>query len=211
MIVVLDYKMGNIYSILKALQLFTDKVEFTNEKNKIKNCQALVLPGDGHFFSAMKNLQNELEELIHEHIQKGKPLLGICIGFQILFEDSDEVIKESEVKTVKGLGLLKGKIRKFPNSKHYKIPHMGWNRIIPDKKLKQYPPYFNDYMYFVHSYRAIDVDDQVVLTWTEYAGEVFPSTIQKDNLIATQYHPEKSDRAGIEFLKDWINKVKKES
>lgn len=205
MIVVLDYKMGNIFSIVKALQLFYDKVAFTNDIHKIKDCKALVLPGDGHFESAMKNLDNGLKELIYEHIQKGKLLLGICIGFQILFEDSDETLSNNSL--VKGLGILKGNIRKFPSKKEYRIPHMGWNQLLPNKNLKNYPKYLNHYMYFIHSYRAVNVDQKNVVSWTEYAEELFPSTVQKDNILATQYHPEKSDKAGLEFLKEWIQRI----
>ncbi|MFN3603159.1 MAG: imidazole glycerol phosphate synthase subunit HisH [Leptonema sp. (in: bacteria)] len=207
MIVVLDYKMGNIHSILKALQLFSDQILFTSDKNKIQNCKALVLPGDGHFHTAMNHLQNGLEDLIREHIFKEKPLLGICIGFQILFEDSDEVFKDSDQTTIKGLGIFKGKIRRFPKVKNYRIPHMGWNRLIPNHKLQSYPAYFEHYMYFIHSFRAIEVDKEDVLTWTNYAEEFFPSTVKKNNVLATQYHPEKSDKAGLELLKDWIHSI----
>jgi glutamine amidotransferase len=208
MIVVLDYGMGNIHSVIKALQLFYSDVRYTNDIHQIKKSKGLVLPGDGHFHTAMNNLIN-LKELIYEHIQKYKPLLGICIGFQILFEDSDEVLKESKQKFVEGLKLVPGKIRKFTiQEKKYKIPHMGWNKLIPNKKiLNPAPDYFNEYMYFIHSYRPIEVDESYVLTWTEYAEEIFPSTIRKENIWGCQYHPEKSDVAGLEFLKNWIKQL----
>jgi len=205
MIVVLDYGMGNIHSILKALELFYPEVRFTNDRQLIKKAKGLVLPGDGHFHTAMIHLK-ELKENIYDHISQKKPLLGICIGFQILFEDSDEVLKESNLSTVEGLKLIPGKIRKFSTkNKKYKIPHMGWNKLIANTNLfSNVPKYFNHYMYFIHSYRAVDVDDSYVLTWTEYADERFPSTVKKDHIWGCQYHPEKSDLAGLEFLKDWI-------
>ncbi|GIX41005.1 MAG: imidazole glycerol phosphate synthase subunit HisH [Leptospiraceae bacterium] len=208
MIVVLDYGMGNIHSIIKALELYYPDVVYTNDKNKIKNAKGLVLPGDGHFHTAMLHLQN-LKDSIYEHISKEKPLLGICIGFQILFEDSDEVLKEYNQPTIEGLKLISGKIRKFSiKNKNFKIPHMGWNQLIPNTKhFSNVPDYFNTYMYFIHSYRAVNVDDSYVLTWTEYAGELFPSTVKKNYIWGCQYHPEKSDIAGLEFLKDWIKQL----
>ncbi len=203
MIVVLDYGMGNIHSILKALQLFYDNVVFTNNKNKIADAKGLVLPGDGHFYTAMKNLSN-IQEIIYKHIEKGKLLLGICIGFQILFEDSNEVLKNSKELTVKGLNIIPGKIRKFENTS-FRIPHMGWNQLIPEAKiLKDCPSFYKDYMYFIHSYRPVDVSEKYVLTWTEYANELFPSTVRKENVWGCQYHPEKSDFSGLAFLKNWI-------
>ncbi len=206
MIAVLNFGMGNIHSILKALSLYYPDVIFTNEKEKIKKAKAIVLPGDGHFHTAMLNLRGELEDLILEHNYQQKPILGICIGFQILFEDSNEVLKETGIEQISGFGFLKGKIRKFiPANTTIKIPHMGWNRLIPDSRLKDISEYFKHYMYFIHSYRAIEVPDEFVITYTYYNEEFFPSTVRKDNVIAVQYHPEKSDRAGLHFLKDWIN------
>lgn len=207
MIVVLDYGMGNIHSIIKALELYYPHVRYTNEVNLIRSAKGLVLPGDGHFHSAMNHLEH-LKEYIYEYVNNDKPLLGICIGFQILFEDSDEVFKESQENIIKGLGLIPGRIRRFTLNKKYRIPHMGWNQLIPNKKkLNTFPDYYQDYMYFIHSYRAVGVDESLVETFTEYGGEIFPSTVRYKNILACQYHPEKSDKAGLNLIKDWIKQL----
>lgn len=217
-IVVLDYGMGNIHSIIKALRLYHDNVLFTDAPEKIKNCRALVLPGDGAFPAAMDHLAGEKQSLIVEHVDAGKPVLGICIGFQILFEDSTEVIGQEQSvkitgqlsdqnlteKNCPGLNLLTGKIRKFSfEDTRERIPHMGWN-ILQSAETKNY---WNQYMYFIHSYHAEDVPIENIVAEAEYGAIRFPAAVRKDNILATQFHPEKSDRAGLALLEDWVQSV----
>lgn len=213
MIVVLDYGMGNIHSIVKALKLFYGEVRYTNDPSEIRKARALVLPGDGHFETAMSNLKGEKQDLIYEHVSKQKALLGICIGFQVLFEDSSETIvnknsigEGSAPTLVKGLGILAGKIRRFNSTNQLRIPHMGWNQLKPTYMASS-PAYFSQPMYFIHSYRPEQVDDSIVLTTTTYGNETFASTVSKNSVFACQYHPEKSDSAGLHFLKDWVKSI----
>lgn len=207
MIVVLDYGMGNIHSIVKALQLFHCDVRFSSNRSEIRIADALVLPGDGHFEAAMSNLFGEKQDLILEHVTKERPLLGICIGFQVLFQDSDEVIsKTNDPQFKKGLGLLTGKIRRFQSSDNLRVPHMGWNRLQPTNH-QLAPDYLSQSMYFIHSYRPEQVDESIVVTTTKYGQDQFASTVKKDNILACQYHPEKSDSAGLHFLKDWVKSI----
>ncbi|MCS7205307.1 MAG: imidazole glycerol phosphate synthase subunit HisH [Leptospiraceae bacterium] len=212
MIVVLNYKMGNIHSIIKALRKFYPEIEFSSDKKIIQQAKGLVMPGDGHFHTAMNNLkENQLDKVVLDFIETGKPVLGICIGFQILFSDSTEVIKESGLEIVKGLDIIKGNVRKFSFSNSVRIPHMGWNKLQPNTNILPKPPsYFESYMYFIHSFRPENVDEKFILTWTNYENDVFPSTVRKENIWGSQYHPEKSDKMGLEFLKDWVDLVKKQ-
>ncbi|MCE9598520.1 MAG: imidazole glycerol phosphate synthase subunit HisH [Spirochaetia bacterium] len=190
--------MGNIHSILKALRLYEPDVEFTADPEKIKRCKALVLPGDGAFAAAMQGLAPS-RDLIQEHVNAGRPLLGICIGFQVLFEDSTE--SDSESGPIDGLGLLQGKIRKFSFSdKSVRVPHMGWNRLIADGG----PEYLSSYMYFIHSYRAERIDPKDVIANCDYAGNVFPAIVKHRSILACQFHPEKSSDAGLALLSDWV-------
>lgn len=203
MIAVLDFGMGNIHSIVKALRLFYDDVRFTAEPDDLKSCRALVLPGDGHFTAAMQNLRGYREDILRQHVAQNKPLLGICIGFQVLFEDSDETDDPSG--TVAGLGLIQGQVRRFRfQDPAFRIPHMGWNTLhCPSGGAD----YLNHSMFFIHSYRPENTDPADTVTTTEYGGDTFASTVRKGSILATQYHPEKSDAAGLCLLKDWVASI----
>lgn len=212
-IVVLDYGMGNIHSMLKALRLFADEVVFTNDPGAIRRARALVLPGDGAFAAAMQNISGDLQSQLMEFVAAGRPLLGVCIGFQILFEDSDELIgagahasDPASTTLTRGLGLIPGCIRRFrfptpADGAPVRVPHMGWN---PLRYAGASEP--GEHMYFIHSYRAEGVPDANVVARCNYAGDVFPAIVKNDagNILATQFHPEKSDRAGLALLKDWV-------
>lgn len=201
-IVVLDYGMGNIHSIVKALRLFHADVQFTADADAIRRAQAIVLPGDGHFQAAMDNLRGYREDLLREHVSHGRPLLGICIGFQVLFEDSDETDGRNGA-LVPGLGLLEGHVRRFRFSDSaLRVPHMGWNTLVPTRDGTA--PYLAHAMYFIHSYRPTGTDLNDVVTTTQYGDDRFASTVQKGNVLACQYHPEKSDAAGLQFLRNWV-------
>ena len=204
--------MGNIHSIEKALNLYSNEVEFTEDAVKLKNCHAMVLPGDGAFAAAMDNLKGEKEELLRAHVASGKPLLGVCIGFQILFENSNELPffhtggQGISNGTVAGLGLIPGVVRKFQfDDPHLRIPHMGWNPLVNNKG--SFVPYDQKYMYFIHSYRAEEVPTKNILAECNYGGDIFPAAVQKDNIMATQFHPEKSDKDGLKLLEDWVKSI----
>jgi len=178
--------MGNIHSILKALRLYHPDVEYTADAGKIGSCLALVLPGDGAFAAAMEGLA-PMKDLIHRHVENGRPLLGVCIGFQVLFADSSEC----DAGVVPGLGLLEGRVRKFNfEDRSVRVPHMGWNRLVSERT--ESPGYLSQYMYFIHSYRAENVRDADVLARCDYAGDIFPAAIQHESILACQFHPEKS-------------------
>lgn len=206
MIAVLDFGMGNIHSLLKAVSLYTDDFVFTNDPNQIKQADKIILPGDGHFDKAMQNL-NELgfDTLIKDHIARKKYLFGICIGYQVLFEDSDETSKPGS--TISGLGLIRGKIRKFEGKSNLKVPHMGWNKLFDIKQkntklLKGIPN--ESFMYFIHSYRPVGVDRLDITANCHYYGESFPAVVEKETVFGTQFHPEKSDKLGLGILKNFI-------
>ena len=203
-IVVLDYGMGNIHSIVKALRLYSDSVEFTADPAAIDDCHALVLPGDGAFQAAMDHLNGGPKDHLQRFVASGRMLLGICIGFQILFEDSTEVHGEDGriIKgTVPGLGWLPGNIVRFSGA-DLRIPHMGWNTLEVRQPVDGLEN--GQWTYFIHSYHAANVPAEFVVAETTYGDIRFPSIVRKDNIIATQFHPEKSDRAGLRFLEQWV-------
>ncbi|EMM74507.1 putative imidazole glycerol phosphate synthase, glutamine amidotransferase subunit [Leptospira weilii str. 2006001855] len=136
MIAILDYGMGNIHSCIKAVSLYTKDFVYTKNRETIENSKALILPGDGHFDKAMENLSSTgLRETIDKHVNSGKPLFGICIGFQILFESSEEIAQDTKKERIEGLGYIKGKVKKF-QGKDFKVPHIGWNRLQIRRKDK---------------------------------------------------------------------------
>lgn len=199
-IAIIDYGMGNLRSIQKALEFLNYRAEVTDDKNRINDASAVILPGVGAFPRAMEELEKrDLIETVKKGVRSGKPFLGICLGMQILFEKSDEF------GSSQGLGIVKGKVKRF--SDKLKIPHMGWNEIklaIRPEILKDFPK--QSFMYFVHSYYCVPEDKKIILTETVY-GESFVSGIFQDNLIACQFHPEKSQKLGLEFLNNFAKLV----
>ncbi|MCK4423197.1 MAG: imidazole glycerol phosphate synthase subunit HisH [Candidatus Omnitrophica bacterium] len=196
-IVIIDYGMGNLRSVQKALESVGQKALITSDASVIESAEKMVFPGVGAFGAGMKELeQRGLVEPIIKFIASGRLFLGICLGLQLLFTESEEEGLQ------KGLGIIKGRVKKFPD-KGLKIPHMGWNRI---KKVKEFPLLEdiadNTYMYFVHSYYVEPEDKAIVATTTNH-GIKFTSSIYKDNIQAMQFHPEKSQEAGLKILENF--------
>jgi len=191
MIAIIDYGAGNLKSVKNALDYLNVGSRITDKASDILKADRLILPGDGSFGYAMKNLKKKnLVKSIKQFIAEGKPFLGICLGLQILFEESEESPE------VKGLGVFKGKVVKFRKGK---VPQTGWNKIIPKKK----NIFKEDFMYFVNSYYAVPKDDSIIAAMSDYNGN-FASAIQSNNVTAMQFHPEKSGKAGIELIKRWL-------
>lgn len=204
MIVVVDYGMGNLRSVAKAFEKVGFNIKVSSNPKDIKNAKAIVVPGVGAFGDAVHNLKrfNLFDEIIN-HIQEGKPYFGICLGLQLLFEYGYE-FGEHE-----GFGVLKGKVVRFENKEGYKIPHMGWNQVW----IKQKEGLFSDikegeYFYFVHSYYAKPENKEDIASTTDYITD-FCSAIQKDNIWAVQFHPEKSQKAGLKLISNFKNFVDK--
>ena len=199
MIVVIDYGVGNLFSVEKALLQFSQDVVVTGKKELIEVADKLVLPGVGDFGECMSNLEaTGLIPTIKECIAKGTPLLGICIGEQILFEGSEES------PGAKGLGIFKGMVRKI-QAPGLKVPHMGWNSV--DFAEPRHPLFANlgehPYFYFVHSYHCVPEDSGIITATTEY-GERLTAAVARGNVMATQFHPEKSGDVGLQVLKNFI-------
>jgi glutamine amidotransferase len=201
MIGIIDYGMGNIHSVQKALETLGARTVVTNKAKEINACEKVVLPGVGAFDDAIAELRKHgLTETIEEYILSKKIFLGICLGMQLLFEDSQEA------RHSKGLGIVKGSVRKFAESKDLKIPHMGWNQV---RVRRQDCPLLNDvqdnaYAYFCHSYYPEPVDKEVIAATTEYGIE-FASIIWQQNVFGIQFHPEKSQEVGLKILKNFVN------
>jgi len=192
MIAIIDYGMGNLGSVQKAFAAVNNQAVLTNDATVISNAAAIVLPGVGAFREAMHNLEElGLVELLKAQVQSGKPFLGICLGLQLLFETSEED------GYTPGLGILPGRIVRFPGG--LKVPQIGWNKVEFDRNCPLFDGLAADpYFYFVHSY-FLETDAPIVVGVTEY-GCKFPSVVWKDNIYATQFHPEKSGRAGLQIL-----------
>jgi glutamine amidotransferase len=207
MIAIIDYDMGNLRSVEKALTKLGATVKVTREESVIKDASHVVLPGVGAFSECMRNLEEYgLIDTTIDAIRSGKPFLGICLGLQLLFTESEE--RHGEAEITRGLDVIKGIVKGFPSNmtqsgSPLKVPHMGWNSITKKKEsplLKDIPD--SSYFYFVHSYFAVPEDESVILTTTEY-GHEFTSAVAKDNILACQFHPEKSQALGLKLLKDF--------
>ncbi|MDD2680006.1 MAG: imidazole glycerol phosphate synthase subunit HisH [Candidatus Omnitrophica bacterium] len=200
MIAIIDYGMGNIHSVKKALELYGAKIKVTNNPKEISSCEKLVLPGVGAFGEAMQELEKQgLASLIRDEVKHKKPFLGICLGMQLLFEKSEEAAQR------KGLGIIKGEVKKFPVS-DLKVPHMGWNQIKKVKSecglLKDIPD--EPYVYFCHSYYPKSANSACVAATTDY-GAAFASVVWQENVYGAQFHPEKSQRIGLKMLENFVN------
>ncbi len=196
MITIINYGMGNLRSVQKAFEQAGFPALVTSDPQKIEEATRIVLPGVGAFADCMKSLQRrKLIDPILRAIEAKKPFLGICLGLQILFEESEEF------GIHKGLGVIPGRVVRFRLAKKYKVPHMGWNRIKKQKRLPMLAEIPDgSYFYFVHSYYVIPEDPEVVVTTTDYPRD-FCSSIAKENIFACQFHPEKSQKIGLTLLK----------
>ena len=198
MIGIIDYDAGNIRSVEKALSYLGEKTVVSRNPETLKNEDKVILPGVGSFGQAMENLHRyELVPVIRDMIEDGKPFLGICLGLQLLFESSEES------PGAEGLGILKGKILKIPSSPGLKIPHMGWNSLQLQNNGRLFRNIPQDtYVYFVHSYYLQAQEPEIVKAVTGYGTEIHAS-VEKDNVFACQFHPEKSGKYGLEILKNF--------
>jgi glutamine amidotransferase len=201
---VLDYGLGNLRSVAKALEAVGADVVVTDSPTALSKRDLLVLPGQGSFATAMDVLrQRDLTGFVQDWIGADRPYLGICLGLQLLFERSEEAPGK------KGLGVLKGWVRKFRLEPGLKIPHMGWNRVEPQKanvRGANAPLPKADDFYFVHSYYVVPTDPSVVWTETSH-GRTFCSAVARGSLVATQFHPEKSGQSGQLLLKRILRKL----
>ena len=199
MISIIDYDAGNIKSVEKALAHLGEEAVITRDRDTILASDKVILPGVGAFGDAMAKLKEYgLVEVIHEVVDRNIPFLGICLGLQLMFESSEES------KGVAGLGLLKGHILRIPEKEGLKIPHMGWNniKVREDSRLFKNLPE-NPFVYFVHSYYLKAEDETVVAATTDYSVNIH-AAVEKDNLFACQFHPEKSSDTGLQILKNFI-------
>jgi glutamine amidotransferase len=198
MIAIIDYGMGNLRSVQKGIERASYEAVVTRDAGQILAARGVVLPGVGAFSACMENLERfGLIEPIRETVARRKPFLGICLGFQLLFCESEEFGNQ------KGLGLFRGKVVGFRPGENLKVPHMGWNQIEKAKN----SPFLEglssgDYVYFVHSYYVVPDDSSLIATTTAY-GSRFASSIATDHLFACQFHPEKSQELGLRILRNF--------
>lgn len=198
MIAIIDYNAGNLKSVEKALISLGEQCMITRDRQEILSADRVILPGVGAFGDAMGQLKKyELDKVIHEVCHAGIPFLGICLGLQLLFDGSDES------SGVEGLHILEGDILRIPDKKGLKIPHIGWNslELINDGRLFKGMSQ-NPYVYFVHSYYLKAKDEGIVKAVTDYSTTIHAS-VEKDNIFACQFHPEKSSAVGLQILKNF--------
>lgn len=206
MIVIIDYGMGNLSSVKNALNFLELENKISSDEEEIRNANGLILPGVGAFPDAMETIERlSLDKIIKEEVANNKPLLGICLGMQLLFENGFEGLER------KGLGLLKGSIVKMKNDKenNIKIPHIGWNNLIYNKK----DELFNSieegkFVYYVHSYFAQGYDDDDLVAYSEYGENKIPGVVRCKNVMGAQFHPEKSGTVGLAILKNFGELIK---
>ena len=205
MVVIIDYQLGNLFSVKQACDTVGINTEISSNRKDILNADALILPGVGAFNEAMNNLKEfGLDIAIQEKVKSGTPIFGICLGQQLLFTESEEF------GTGKGLDLISGIIKRFPekiDERKVNVPHISWNTLIEHKKSWNDTPLLelknHEFMYFIHSYYVKPEDDSCILTITNYDGIEFCSSILIDNIFATQFHPEKSADKGLSIYKNW--------
>lgn len=200
---IIDYGMGNIQSVKNAFEILDCKVEVIDKPQDLSNADGIILPGVGAFANAISNLEERqlVEPLKDAVLEKGIPLLGICLGMQLLADSSEER------GISKGLSFIPGKIKKIPELKGYRLPHVGWNEV----EVQNEQPLFKDFdtnssFYFVHSYR-FECEKKYISSITDY-GQKITASVQKDHIFGTQFHPEKSQKKGFYLINNFINYVK---
>ncbi|MGQ9780243.1 MAG: imidazole glycerol phosphate synthase subunit HisH [Bacillota bacterium] len=196
MIVVVDYRAGNLASVVRALAAVGQKAEITNDPKKIAQARGLILPGVGAFAAGMANLAAAgLLAPIREYIASGRPFLGICLGLHLLMEESEEGTPDNP--RPKGLGIFPGRVRLLPST--VKVPQIGWNKLRVHRPHPYLGPLDGEYVYFVHSYYVEPDDPSLVVAETDY-GLTFPAALGRKNILAVQFHPEKSGAVGLRLL-----------
>jgi imidazole glycerol-phosphate synthase subunit HisH len=205
MIGIIDYEMGNLFSVSKALERLHVPYFISENKDELMKAAALILPGVGSFRDAMELLnESGLATMIRDYVNSGKPLLGICLGMQLLFEESEENGLN------KGLGILPGSVVRFSgktkSGESYKVPHMGWNKLTFLHSSPILKNIEEDFVYFVHSYYVVTDDKEVVIADSEYDVKV-PAVVGRENVYGMQFHPEKSSHLGMELLRNFTRLV----
>ena len=206
MIAVIDYGMGNLASVKKALDYIGEEAVITSDKEVVSNADAVILPGVGAISFAMKALEEKgLDIAVKDFVKSGKPFMGICLGMQMLFDESEETLDGGE--NVRGLGIIPGKVLKFPSDKTVqkglKVPQIGWNSLedVKGELLKE-----GDFVYFVHSYYCCPVNSDDAAAYAEY-GIKYCCSIEHGNIYACQFHPEKSGEAGLNILRKFAGRI----
>jgi len=209
-VVIIDYHMSNLYSVKNACERTGVSAVAADDKNKIMNADAVILPGVGAFSDAINNLKKlDLISPIKDFVNSGRPFMGICLGMQLLFSESEEFGQ------TKGLALIPGRVVRFDANKNIKVPHVGWSPINRpksglgkwmDSPLRDVQE--NEYMYFVHSFYAVPENNKNVLSVTPYGESEFCSSVLSGNIFATQFHPEKSAEKGVKIYSEWLNAVR---
>ena len=208
MLVIVDYGMGNVKSVLNGFELLGEEVEVTDNPEKISKAEAIILPGVGAFYDGMKNLKEKklIEVLEKEVIQNKKPYLGICLGLQFLAEKSFEGGEHE------GLGWIKGEVTKIvPNNPKLKVPHMGWNDTKVNQKEGLLKEIENPVFYYLHSYyfKLNESEKKAITSVCDYGGVPITATVQHENIYAVQFHPEKSQTTGLKLLKNFLDDIRK--
>lgn len=210
-VLIVDYRLSNLHSVEAACNAVDLNAEVSSDPDKIRKADALILPGVGSFGMAMKNIKDlSIDKSINDFVNTGKPFLGVCLGLQLLFETSEEFGEHQ------GLSLLKGSVKKFQKDNNlltkYPVPQIGWNKIKKAQQNwnKSYLSHCKEdsFMYFVHSFYVEPADDTISLTKTSYGGLTYTSSVQKDNIFAVQFHPEKSGLTGINIYKNFKEQFK---
>lgn len=210
-VAIVDYRLSNLFSVQQACNRVGLDTKITSDKAYVNKADAVILPGVGAFGDAMENLDKlDLIDTIRRHIGLGKPFMGVCLGMQLLFDESEEFGYH------KGLGVLPGKVRKFKpiNTEKIRVPQIGWNQIYyPPKNSCRWKktPLENinhyEFVYFVHSYYVVPKDKKVILSLTNYSGVEYCSSLCSQNVFAVQFHPEKSGKMGIRIYKTWAKQI----
>lgn len=197
MIAIIDYGMGNLHSVSKAVERLGHQMTVTSDAQAILSADGAILPGVGAFGDAMQHLRETgLQEVVQQFAASGKPLLGICLGMQLLFSSSEEHGSHT------GLDLLSGQVVRFRGD--FKVPHMGWNRLSFQKPSALFDGLDEGYVYFVHSYHVLPARSSDLLATTDYHGEV-AAVVGHDNIYGMQFHPEKSGAMGMKLLENFVN------
>lgn len=203
MVVIIDYGMGNLKSVYNALNILDIPCKISSGVEEISKAHSLILPGVGAFKDAMDNISKSgLVDIIKAKVSEGTPLLGICLGMQMLYE------KGYEVEEREGLGFLKGEIRLMEPKEKIKIPHIGWNRLEYTTNSLFREDDKEEFVYYVHSYCATNIDEKQLIAYSEYGEFKIPGLVQNKNVIGAQFHPEKSGEIGLNILKKFGEMVK---